>query len=172
MWPFGVFGGIFKQILNFLEIELVEAQGEFREKKIILVYASTLPTDTLLKINFLVLLWDCYVTGRAVLAQDNRSEKGESARNLSFMVKKLKEVRKICWNSPSISSWNRSIRKDTFCTAREGDYGGLQRKEAICPHRWRARRTYGLCDLISLLGLILLVPPFYQIGKSRLHLIR
>lgn len=47
MWPFEVFEGIFEKFLNFREIKLIEAQGEYREESLILVYASSLPTDTL-----------------------------------------------------------------------------------------------------------------------------
>lgn len=48
--------GFLKEFLNSQENKLAETQGEFRKESLILVYASTLPTDTLLKINFLVLL--------------------------------------------------------------------------------------------------------------------
>ena len=47
MSPFEVLGGIIEEVLNFREIKLFEAQGELREESLILVYASTLPTDTL-----------------------------------------------------------------------------------------------------------------------------
>lgn len=47
MWPFSIKGGIFEKFLNFREIKPIEAQGEFREESLILVYASSLPTDTL-----------------------------------------------------------------------------------------------------------------------------
>lgn len=47
MWPFEVLGGIFWGFLNFQEIKLFEAQGEFRKESLMLGYASTLPTDTL-----------------------------------------------------------------------------------------------------------------------------
>lgn len=47
MWPFEVLGGIFEEFLKFREIKPFEAQGEFRSESWILVYASTLPTDTL-----------------------------------------------------------------------------------------------------------------------------
>lgn len=46
MCPFEVLGGIFSGSLNFREIKTSEAQGEFRGESLILVYASTLPTDT------------------------------------------------------------------------------------------------------------------------------
>jgi hypothetical protein len=47
MCPFDALGGIFDDSLNFREIKLYEAQGEFREEKLILIYALTLPMDTL-----------------------------------------------------------------------------------------------------------------------------
>ena len=56
MGPFEVLGGIFDDSLNFREIKLYEAQGEFREESLTLIYASTLPMDTLPIINSLVLL--------------------------------------------------------------------------------------------------------------------
>lgn len=60
MWPFDELGGIFDDSITFQEIKPFEAQGEFREVSLILVYASTLPTDTLPIMNFLVLLWVDY----------------------------------------------------------------------------------------------------------------
>lgn len=76
MWPFDIFGGIFEEVLNLWEIKLFEAQGELRNESLILVYASTLPTDTLPIINFLVLLWIDDFKNLAMLVRDNRSEKG------------------------------------------------------------------------------------------------
>jgi hypothetical protein len=39
--------GIFEKFLNFGEVKPFEAQGELGNESLILVYASTLPTDTL-----------------------------------------------------------------------------------------------------------------------------
>lgn len=62
---------IFKDSSNFREIKPFEAQGEFRGENLILNYASTLPTDTLPIINFLVLLGVDYFKSLVVLMQDN-----------------------------------------------------------------------------------------------------
>lgn len=51
----------FEVFLNFREVKPFEAQGEFRGEDLILVYASTLPMDTVPIINFLVLLGFDYV---------------------------------------------------------------------------------------------------------------
>lgn len=51
--------GFLEGFLNFRGIKLSEAQGDFRKECLILVYASTLPTDTLLIIKFLIFLWVC-----------------------------------------------------------------------------------------------------------------
>ena len=54
--PFTKKEGFLRNFFNFGEIKPFEAQGEFRGGSLILIYASTLPTDTLPIINFLVLL--------------------------------------------------------------------------------------------------------------------
>lgn len=56
MWPFDELGGIFDDSFTFQEIKPFEAQGEFREVSLILIYASSLLMDTLTIINFLVFL--------------------------------------------------------------------------------------------------------------------
>lgn len=67
MWPFEVLGGIFEEFLNLREIKPFEVQGEYGGESLILVYASTLPTDTFPIKNFLVLLGFDYFKTRPIL---------------------------------------------------------------------------------------------------------
>lgn len=53
MCPFDVLGGIFDDSLTFREIKPFEAQGEFREESLILIYASTLLMNTYLAVSYI-----------------------------------------------------------------------------------------------------------------------
>lgn len=101
MWPFDVLGGIFEEFLKFREIKPSEAQGEFERERLILVYASTLPMDTLPIIIFFVFLWANYLKSLARLVQDNRSEKGELTDNYFFIVENFETLERLRWNTPS-----------------------------------------------------------------------
>lgn len=154
MWPFDVLGGIFEEVLNFWEIKLFEAQGELRNESLILVYASTLPTDTLLIINFLVFLWASFVENLVMLVQDNCSEKGELAVNLIFWWMNSKAVGPenfdlaFTYELKQESSFDN--RRFFYCRGKRVmvDYGGGTAR--VC--RRRARRSLSVLGFTSLSG--------------------